>query len=598
MGPDSAGDTSIRVLYVDDDPTVAEMVGEYLLREDADIVVRTATSAEEGLATAAEWDVDCIVSDYDMSGQDGLEFLAAVREEYEALPFILHTGEGSESVAAEAISRGATDYLRKETGTDQYAILANRIANAVEQRRERTVRRTVERRFAELAGQSPDVLWMFTPGWDELLFVNEAYEEVYGASRESLSVEPRSFLDAIHPEDRPRVREGMRRLSAGEDVDIEYRVNEADDYGRWVWVQGTAVTNDEGTVTAVTGFSREVTDRKERERELERVRNRMEFALESTDAFVWDWNVDEDHVTFYPSEEELYGTTVDTWEDFRNLVHPDDRAAVRESIDRALETGEPKYEEVRIVRDGEVQWVNAPGYPVRDEDGTQRMIGVVRDVTDRKRKERELREKNERLEEFAEIVSHDLRNPLSVAEGRLEMARAERDGEHLQEIDYALDRMSLLIDDLLALARSEEVASDVTTVDLRAVVEDCWRSVDTADATLSVDCDERVRADETLFHQLLENLIRNAVEHGGRDVTVTVGATDGGIYVADDGKGLPADDPESVFEAGYTTSSDGTGLGLTIVERVVEAHDWTIDITSSEGDGTRFEIAGVDAVDE
>ena len=123
----------IRVIHVDDEPNFAEMAAEFICRQDKRFEVETATSASEALEWLRENTVHCIVSDFDMPGQNGIEFLESVRTENPDLPFILYTGKGSEEVASEAISAGVTDYLQKETGSSQYAVLANRIKNAVSQ---------------------------------------------------------------------------------------------------------------------------------------------------------------------------------------------------------------------------------------------------------------------------------------------------------------------------------------------------------------------------------------------------------------------------------------------------------------------------------
>lgn len=114
----------IQVLHVDDEPNLADLAATFLEREDDRLDVRTVLTPDDGWEILADVDIDCIVSDYEMPGQDGIEFLKAVREEYPDLPFILYTGKGSEDVASDAISAGVTDYLQKESGTDQYAILA------------------------------------------------------------------------------------------------------------------------------------------------------------------------------------------------------------------------------------------------------------------------------------------------------------------------------------------------------------------------------------------------------------------------------------------------------------------------------------------
>jgi PAS domain S-box-containing protein len=134
-------------------------------------------------------------------------------------------------------------------------------------RAERHIQET-ESRLRRLAANAGDVLWMFTADWAELLFVNDAYEEMYGRSKARLDAEPSDFLNAVYPAHRERVAEAMARLSAGESVDIEYRVNATEDFRRWVWVQADPIV-EAGVVRQVAGFSRDVTQRRERERQLQ-----------------------------------------------------------------------------------------------------------------------------------------------------------------------------------------------------------------------------------------------------------------------------------------------------------------------------------------
>ncbi|GAB3671454.1 GAF domain-containing protein [Halopiger thermotolerans] len=214
----------------------------------------------------------------------------------------------------------------------------------------------------------------------------------------------------------------------------------------------------------------------------------------------------------------------------------------------------------------------------------------------------DLEAKNERLERFASIVSHDLRNPLQVASGSLELVREERDGdaddgvrEHLDDARWALERMDELIEELLTLARDGDRIDDLEPVDLASVSETCWRSVETVEATLRARVDRRILADRARLEQLLENLFRNAVEHGGDGVAVTVGDLEDrdGFYVEDDGPGIPAEERSRIFESGYSTAAEGTGFGLSIVHEIVAAHGWEIAVTDGSDGGTRFEITGL-----
>ncbi|AUX08432.1 signal transduction histidine kinase [Halalkaliarchaeum desulfuricum] len=203
----------------------------------------------------------------------------------------------------------------------------------------------------------------------------------------------------------------------------------------------------------------------------------------------------------------------------------------------------------------------------------------------------ELKRERDRLEEFASVVSHDLRNPLSVADGYLDLVREDPDPEHFERIERAHDKMERLIDDLLTLARHGEVVGETERLQLEPLVERSWETIDAPDATLSVPGKlGEVDADRERLEDLFANLFRNAVEHGGEDVTIRVGRTDELIYVADDGPGVTPEERDEVFEQGYTTSNEGTGFGLAIVKRIAEAHGWDVEMTESRNGGARVDI--------
>ena len=233
-------------------------------------------------------------------------------------------------------------------------------------------------------------------------------------------------------------------------------------------------------------------------------------------------------------------------------------------------------------------------------DGTDRELADVLaahagTALRRVRHQRRLRRQNERLEEFASVVAHDLRNPLGAMRANLQVARELDDPEVLDAIERSLDRMDELLENLLELASVGEEASELERVALTGTAEEAWETAAPADADLSLVEDIVFDADPSRLQQLLENLFDNAVEHSGRDVAVTVGAIDDhGFYVADDGPGIPTDAREDVFEHGYTTADDGTGFGLSIVRRIAETHGWTVAVGESEAGGARFEFTGVD----
>ncbi|WP_336133792.1 PAS domain S-box protein [Natronomonas amylolytica] len=1007
----SAGTDPITVLHVDDDPEFAELAGTFLEREDDRITVETATSPAAGLEFLAASDVDCIVSDYDMPRTNGIEFLETVRAEYPDLPFILYTGKGSEEVASDAISAGVTDYLQKETTSSQYAVLANRVTNAVDQYRSKRALEASKERLSLFFEESPlgviewndefevvraneaaaDILgyddgdlsgrswaglvaesdrsetatviegvleneggyhtvtetrrkdgehvlcewhnWVVTNDADEIIAifsqfqdvteqrtrqqelerhravvqaatntiltvdeenriesVNPAVEDTFGYTPEELVGEPvttlmseavaerhiaaferyletgertleweytelegqhrdgssiplsvtfgevtyegeRLFVGIIRDiterkaretelqrkerryqavlndpnirvglldtdgtvqdvnetalgyieqsfeelRDEPfwmtpwfahsetvqtKVRDWIDRAAAGEYV--EYEIDLEHPNGDPYTVEGVfrPVTNDDGEVVSLLVSDRDITEQKEHERELEwtnavlsslletlpvavlaedeerevlaanqrlfdlfemdrtpeeaigadceRIAEEVSDMFVDSDGFVERINevVDEgdamtdeeiavrDGRTFTRShvpvelpdgpghlwmyrditERKEYEQRLEALnERAQNLIGAESRervaeigveaardvlgldtnavqlanderdalepAARTETIDELvgdLPTFTPgdsiawrAYEEGEALAIDDVHDdadVYNPETPIRSElhlplgehgiliagsltpnafDEEDIALGQILagsittafeqiERTEQLRaRERELTRQNDRLEEFASIVSHDLRNPLSVASGRLELAREDCDTPHLEPAEQALDRMNALIDDLLTLARQGDVVGDLEPVALEAVVRQCWENVSTGDAAVRIETDRVVAASRGRLQQLLENLFRNALEHGGEDVTVTVGDLDGGFYVEDDGTGIPPESREEIFEAGYSTGDAGTGFGLSIVKQIVEAHGWEIRVTESDAGGARFEISGV-----
>ena len=228
-------------------------------------------------------------------------------------------------------------------------------------------------------------------------------------------------------------------------------------------------------------------------------------------------------------------------------------------------------------------------------------VSVIADslggLIEHRQSEERLHRQNERLAEFASVVSHDLRNPLNVATGALEMVRDETDSEYVETVATAHDRMNELIEDILVLAKEGKTVDSVEPIVLAESVQSCWETVETPAATLRVDTDQVIRADRSRLRQLVENLLRNAVTHGGPETTVSVGDLNTGFYIEDDGPGVPPDNRETVFEPGQTTETDGTGLGLAIVQDIVTAHAWEIRLTDSAAGGARFEITNVDCIE-
>jgi PAS domain S-box-containing protein len=260
--------------------------------------------------------------------------------------------------------------------------------------------------------------------------------------------------------------------------------------------------------------------------------------------------------------------------------------------------GEPQTFEWHVeTADGERIWVRVR-LNRATLDGEPYVVAEIREITAQKERERELARQNERLDQFASMVSHDLRNPLQVAKERLAAAREETESTHFENIARAHDRMETIVEETLTLARQGETVDEMEPLDLDEAVQTWWEQSETGAATLRTEPLPTVLCDDSRLRHVFENLFRNAAVHAD-DTLVEVGALDDGFYVADDGPGIPTDRRDTVFEAGHSTAEDGAGLGLTIVRDIVDAHGWEVDITDGDTgrDGTRFEITGVELVE-
>jgi len=858
----TAPDGSIAVLLVEDDAALADLTATYLEREDDDIDVTTRADAESALDHLAGAAVDCIVSDHDMPGMNGLEFLEAVREDRPDLPFVLFTGKGDEGVASDAISAGVTDYLQKDTGTDQYTVLANRVRNAVEKRRSQSALREEKHLLEQVLATTPgsvvfdtdgrvasatdraqatlgltdaalpaDPDWtladldgeplddsdhparrvarsgqplhgerlavVFPDGWEKYLvmhcapifdgddvdrvvasftditdrvrrerelarvqtivqavgdpvytldddgvftFVNDAFEERSGRDREDLvgthcstlltdddlaageavvadlrdgdaetatvelsgenwadgvdhldvhiallpgdggfrgtagvvrdvteqrrrerrlreseekyatvveeasdgvfvaqdgvlkfanpegadildadpeSVEGTPVADVIAPEHREKVLTRLERRLDGEDPERRYEFEAVTETGDRVPIEFTASTITYENDPAVLAICRDVSDRRERDRQ----RRRAETIVETAPDAVFIVDEDANYVDGNRQAADLLGLPHEELADHgvpdlvdAGVFDPEVVPRYRETVAALLSAGNDhdkgKFEFRVHPEGGDDTRVVECHLALRPHDGDFRgTIGVLRDVTERNRRRRELETQNERLDEFASVVSHDLRSPLNVATGWLQRYRETGDEAALDTVADSLDRVDEILDELLTLARDGADGRETETVALQVAAVAAWNAVDTGDAHMSVDADDvDVEAVPGRLQELFENLFRNAVEHatpeavarggdgtradGTGGVTVRVGdlAERDGFFVADDGPGVPEDDREDVFEVGHTTSQDGTGFGLAIVDSIAENHGWTVDLVESEAGGARFEF--------
>jgi PAS domain S-box-containing protein len=610
----------------------------------------------------------------------------------------------------------------------------------ITKRREREQElRTVREQLERFANNVREAFFLLPADYSETEYTNPAVETIYGITPEEVYDDPTAWLQHVHPDDKEELLthvEAQQDGTAEWPIEQVFRIDHPDRGMRWVQAHVDVISNENGDPSRLAGVTTDITDLKERERELERKQGFLEQTQNVAHVGGWELDLRTESLRWTDEVYRIHGVDADFEPTVENAIafyHPEDRTTIRDAVERVATAGEPYDLELRIVTaDDEVRWVSARGEPRYEDGAIVGVRGTFQDITERIEREQELEEKtaeldrlatkyesqyrtlfeeapvmtvltrsengqpivedcntqfadtlgydadtiigselaefytpesaerlqsqgyshalngqftrerrelltidgevidallravprrttdgkvigtvamyidiseresvkraNARLEEFTSVVSHDLRNPLNVATGRLELATEECDSAHLDDVEGALNRMGTLIDDLLMSAREGKEVTDAQQVDLATIVNGCWENVETHQASLLTTIDRDVWADRSRLKQVFENLFRNAVDHGRADVTVTIGGLEDGFYIEDDGPGIPSDERDAVFEAGYSQSTDGSGFGLSIVEQIVNAHDWHIRVTDGADGGARFEITNVEFV--
>jgi two-component system, sensor histidine kinase and response regulator len=545
------------------------------------------------------------------------------------------TGEPGEVVATEyrVVHRdGQTKWVRNESvlvevsGTRYWQGFMLDITERKEAERKQL---EAETRYRTLVEHMPVIAYIVEPSCEEntaypVVYMSPQVEGVLGYEAQQFVDDPGLWNKLIHPEDLQEViAENQRTDERGEPFDMEYRMIAHD--GRLVWVHESAVLvrDAAGRPLYWQGIKQDITGRKRAEEELKesagRFRSTFEnapigMALVSLDNHYRQVNQAFCDMLGYSQEELLSRRSLD-------VTHPDDLEA---SIDRtqALLEGTIARDllEKRYIRaDGNIVWALSSVSLVRDSRGDPAyFVSQYQNITERKRAEEDMKEANRRLEElavlkadFTAMVAHELDTPLAVIRGYADMlATGELDiDEHsraLDRIQAETDLLEALVSDVRSAAavETEDFAIKLQQVALDGLLRDAAAFVETlhGDHRLVTQgaTDGWVLADPHRIRQVLRNLLSNAAKYSPDGTPIEVrtapGATPGRvrIEVADRGPGIHPDDTARIFEK-FGQGRDmggrkvaGTGLGLYLSRRILQAHGSELTLDSEPGGGSVF----------
>jgi len=487
--------------------------------------------------------------------------------------------------------------------------------------------RASEERLRLIAETMSEVFWIADVEIETTIYVSPAYERVWGRSCQSLQDQPRSFLNAVHPDDLGRVLQTLTtRQGTGEPFEHEYRIVRPDGAVRWIWDRGFPVSLPGSPIRHYVGVAQDVTQRKQREEQLRDSLERFELVSRATHDAVWDVDLKTGEAWWSDTFYDKYGLSRDRPPDIDGWaahIHPNDLDRVTASFAEALQGhGQQWREDYRYrLADGTYASVIDRAYIVRGPNHhALRVSGVVEDVTKYLDLQRQLQQaaKMEALGHLAGGVAHDFNNILTVIQGYaslIDTSDATPSGtkESAAEIAAAANRAASLTRQLLLFSRKQllqrtsfEVNDALAAMGKmlsRIIGEDIQLTFDLSPQTLFID------ADAGMFDQIVMNLAvnaRDAMSRGGR-LTIATSETvvdevpreakvAPGRYlcltVGDTGGGIPVDVLPHIFEPFFSTKTPdkGTGLGLSTVFGIVKQHEGWVDVETQPGAGSSFHV--------
>jgi two-component system, sensor histidine kinase and response regulator len=633
-----------RVLIVDDDRFSRQAL-EIMLTPEG-FVILTAASGEEALAIVADQPPDLILLDIMMPGMNGHQITARIKDNPATrnIPIIMVTALDDRGDRLRALNAGAEDFLSKPVDRAELRVRVRNLLrlksygdyhDQYSQRLEREVAtRTDELRHERDRAQR----YLDTAG--VLLVALDTHGRVTAANRYACTMLGwtegellgKDWIDTcIAPRLRAQVRGRLHVLLRGDLSTAENTIVTRSGDERLIEWRSTALRDDAGVVIGTFSSGTDVTSRHEAIEALQTAEERTRFALENANVGIWDMDYTSGLLRWSETLEIQYGLVPGTFDGtiktFIDLIHPDDRAAVRESFRAAAGSAGDFSSQHRSIRpDGTVRWLHDIGRFQFEHGKVVRAVGISQDVTERRQAEAELRTAknaaeaaNQAKSEFLANMSHEIRTPMNGVIGMtdlvLDTALTSEQRENLRIVKSSADALLTVINDILDFSRMEAGRLELDPIDFnpRDAIGDTANAVALKahqkglELIVDIDADvpQALRGDAGRLRQILVNLLGNAIKfthHGEAVLRVSrqaaVQTPDVVLHfsVSDTGVGIPLDRQKSVFEAftqadgSMTRTFGGTGLGLTISSQLVQLMGGHLWVESEPGKGSTFQF--------
>lgn len=602
----------IKVLIVDDEPDASSLMKLRLAKEAPHLSLSTVEGAGECLAFLKDNEADCILSDYQMPGMDGMELLQALRAEGDRTPFIFVTGQGNEQIARDAFKSGANDYFTKEVGFAHFARIVNSIEQAVRQRRAEDAKREelIFRRAIEDSVLS-GIVGM--DGEGRINYVNPAFCRMVGWDEDELIGASPPF-EFWPPEERDNICTIFQLILEGRMQSRSLELKFMRKNGERFYVQKlvSAIKDPQGRSKGWLNVVYDITARKKMEEALEE--SSIMFKGLAEGALVGIYLVQDGRFAYVnPQFCRMMGYTADElmrMETVMEVIAPHDREETMACIMNVLSGGAAHYQRHWLRRDGRVIDIEGTA-SLSVYGGRPAVIGTAVDITERKALERQ-------REDFYAMVTHDLKSPLTTIMGYAGLLMEKNNGvfdaeskEMLASILCSGEKLRRLVEDFLSVSQMEagRLAFELSPSDMSQVLEQAHEGLERAIREKGLDFKTAVAeglpeviVDQKLVQRAVYNLLQNAVNYtqAGGEITLGAELVDEGfgsfvmISVTDTGRGVPAGEQGRIFEKYYrsprTLGIKGTGLGLAIVKAVAEGHEGWVELESEAGKGSIFRL--------
>lgn len=507
--------------------------------------------------------------------------------------------------------------------SDTGEFLGRRISN-----RDITARKQIEEELKEneeklrtITHTAQDAIILMDNEW-KISFWNPAAEKIFGYTNEE-AIGKKLHMLIIPEKYRDTYQKGLdafKLTGAGPIIGTSIELEATKKNGTLVEVElSLSSIRLKGTWHAV-GILRDITKRKEADNKLRDNEHSLSEAQRIAHIGNWDWNIVTNELRWSDEIYRIFGLTPQlfnaTYPSFLNTVHPDDRTAVVNAVNEAVNNHKPYNLEHRIVHpDGTIRMVNEQGEVSYDESGKAiKMIGTVQDITEKKLYEQQLKEANAAKDKFFSIIAHDLKNPFNALLGFAQMLSdnlSELEQDELRDIVSRVNNNAQsaysLIENLLQWSRAQtgRLEYNPEKIELKTFIEDSFRILAGQAENKQIKLIDKTQpfniyADINLTKTILRNLMSNAIKYTGKGGSVSVSSKQDNnmieVSVSDTGVGMPHEALEKLFriDTKYSTpgtaKETGTGLGLILCKEFVEKQGGKISVESEVGKGTTFKF--------